>query len=231
MEANVIYGSNSPLHKAIYTNDIVRLKQLLKTANPNLYCKRTGETPMHLACRLGKFIIVKLLRRHPEINMHLLTLKGTHTFPFSLPGSDARTLAFHSGKRDILNFLDNFIDNKANVKVMVDQLAAEQENYIRQRDEFKLQIEGLRLENEFLREQIIELQSDNVEVMGVKLPRDKPSNAKLPGVLKKVRELKRDLTAHQQKIWSEKEDENKCTICTENVRDVVLVPCGHFFLL
>lgn len=225
-----IYGCNTSLHYAIYTNDIVRVKQLLKTGNPNLWCKRTGETPMHLACRIGNLKMVKLLRRHSGIEMDLHTIIGTENFPFVSAGYSARTLAEKSGKRAVVKFLENYKPNNENsMSQKVDELTRKQEKFKKERDDIKEKIQLLSIDNEDLKTKIRELESDHAEVMGIRLPREMPTDDKLPKVLKNVRELERDLTARQQKIWAEKEDENKCTICAENVRDVVLVPCGHFF--
>jgi len=71
-----VSGFQAPLHYAIWMNDRKKFRHLLKTKDPNIYLKDTGETPMHLACRLGKLFFVKLLRKHPKINMSLPTIVG-----------------------------------------------------------------------------------------------------------------------------------------------------------
>jgi len=106
----------------------------------------------------------------------------------------------------------------------------EQEKLKKELDEIKPKIDILKKENKDLRKEIKQLELEDAVVMEVKLPREKPTDPKnLAKVLKIVRELVRELTAHQQLIWSEKEDEKQCTICAEHHKDTVLVPCGHFF--
>jgi len=112
----------------------------------------------------------------------------------------------------------------------VSEKSLEQEKLRRELHEIKPKIDILKEENKDLRKQIKELELEDAVVMEAKLPREKPTDAKnLAEVLKIVRELERDLTAHQQFMWSEKEDEKQCTICAEAQKDTVLVPCGHFF--
>jgi len=91
-------------------------------------------------------------------------------------------------------------------------------------------LDTLKKENEDLKEKLRLLEIKDANVMGVRLPRDKPTDTKkLAEVIKVIRELERDLIAYQQRIWSEKEDEKQCTICAERNKNMVLVPCGHFF--
>jgi len=222
---------DAPVHHAISMNNLNRVRQLLKTSDPNKYHLETGETPMHLACRLGKLEFVKLLRRHPKIDINLTTVSGVKAV--SLPGKNAMQLALTSGKsdkdkRDIVNFLGDFKPKEELAVVYL--LNQEQERIRNDWDKLKAKIDRLRQENKDLKIKIEELQLEDANVMGARLPRKKPTDTKnLAEVLKIVRELEGDLTAHQQRIWSEKEDEKQCTICAERQKDTVLVPCGHFF--
>jgi len=223
-----LYGFGAPLHFAIKMNDSNRVRQLLKNHYPNSYHRETGETPMHLACRLGKLNIVKLLRRHPKINMNLLTLSGDKAV--SPAGLTAIYVAFHFSKITIVKFLSGFMhkDNKsyAELSPLVFELSNEQEIIKGELDRLK----ALTKENQELEKKLRELEVEDVCIMGKRLPRTKPTdNKKLAGVLKTVRELERDLTALQEKIWLEREDQKQCIICVEKVADTVLVPCGHFF--
>jgi len=182
---------------------------------------------MHLACRLGKLNFVKLLRRHPKINMHLTTITGVKAF--SPPGSNAMHLAIKFGRTDVINFLADFKPKKE-LAELVYSLNQEQEKIKKELDMLIPNIDILKEENNVLKKKIQQLELEDANVMGVRLPRDKPTDTKtLAEVLKIVRELEEDLTAHQQRIWSEKEDEKQCTICAERQKDTVLVPCGHFF--
>lgn len=222
-----LYGFQAPLHHAILMNDMNKVRQLLKTSNPNSYHGETGETPMHLACRLGKLNFVKLLRRHPKIDMNLTTISGVKA-P-SRPGSNAMNLAIKFRKADVVNFLVQF-KPKEELSDLVYALNQEQEKIRKELDKLKPKIDILKEENKDLKKKIKEVELEDANVMGARLPREKPTNTKnLAEVLKIVRELERELTAHQQRIWSEKEDEKQCTICAERQKDTVLVPCGHFF--
>jgi len=226
-ECSKLYGFQAPVHHAIQMNDMNTVRQLLKTSNPNSYHGETGETPMHLACRLGKLNFVKLLRRHPKINMNLTTISGVKAF--SPPGSNAMQLAIKFGKADVVNFLADF-KPKEELADLVYSLNQEQEKIRKELDKLKPKIDLLKDENKDLKRKIQQLELEDANVMGAKLPREKPTDTKnLAEVLKIVRELEGDLTAHQQRIWSEKEDEKQCTICAERQKDTVLVPCGHFF--
>jgi len=222
---------DAPVHHAIQMNNLNRVRQLLKTSDPNKYHLETGETPMHLACRLGKLEYVKLLRRHPKIDINLTTIYGTKAV--SLPGKNAMQLALKFGKSDkdkanIVNFLADFKPKEE--LAVVYSLNQEQEKIRNELDKLKPKIDLLKEENKDLKKKIKELELEDANVMGARLPREKPTDTKnLAEVLKIVRELERDLTAHQQRIWSEKEDEKQCTICAERQKDTVLVPCGHFF--
>jgi len=227
---NKLYGSKAPLHYAIQMNDVAKVRQLLKTSDPNIYHEDTGETPMHLASRLGKLHIVKLLRRHPKIDMELLTKSADKAV---LEESNALQLAIHSGHVDVLDWLLHFkprdrIDK--DLLQLVKEKSREQEKVRKELGMLKPKIDTLKQENKELRKKIKELELEEANVMGANLPREKPKDLRnLAEVLKKVRELEKDLTAHQQHIWSEKEDEKQCTICAERQKDTVLVPCGHFF--
>jgi len=227
-----LYGSWFPIHNAIQMNDCNRVRQLLKKNNPNSYDRETGETPMHLACRLGKLKLVKLLRRHPKINMNLRTISAEKAV--SHPGSSAVQIAHYFGKLEVLNFLVHFKpkDHKRYAKLtpQVHELNNEQEIIKQELDRLKADIKAYSRENEELEKKLRGLELEDVCVMGKKLPRNKPTDyKKLAGVLKIVRELEGDLTALQERIWSEREDEKMCIICTERQGDTVLVPCGHFF--
>jgi len=221
-----LYGFKSPLHYAIQMNDGSKVRQLLKTSNPNRYHDETGETPMHLACRLGKLHIVKLLRRHPKINMNLKTISGTKA-SYSHPGFDAVQLADAYGKRNVVNFLEHFKpkDHKKLEHGQIEYGVLKQEL-----DKLRPKIDALTKENEELKKKLKEIELEDAHIMGIKLPRKKPwDTKKLAEVLKTVRELERDLTARQQRMWAEREDEKQCTICAERQKDIVLIPCGHLF--
>jgi len=227
-----LYGFHSPLHYAIQMNDTNKVRQLLKTSNPNSYHKETGETPMHLACRLGRLTIVKLLRRHPWINMELKTISCANTLPH--PGKNAMQIARTCGDMEVVHFLDHFQskDHQKNAE----QLPLEYKLKInhglfkQQLRKLKASIVTLTKENEKLKKKLKDLELEDANVMGIKLPRKKPKDTKkLAEVLKIVRELLQDLTARQQRMWTEKEDEKLCNICTERHKDIVLVPCGHVF--
>jgi len=226
-----LYGFQAPLHYAVKMNDSNRIRQLLKKNNPNGYHMETGETPMHLACRLGKLHIVKLLRRHPEINMNLRTVHGDKSV--SPPGITAVHVALHFRKFEVVNFLGFKPNNHwecVELSPLVYELSNEQEIIKQELHRLKPVIEALTKENQELEKKLRKLQIEDVFIMGKKLPRNKPTdNKKLAEVLKVVRELESDLTALQERIWSEREDEKQCIICVERQGDTVLVPCGHFF--
>jgi len=230
-----LYGFRAPIHYAIKMNDSNRVRELLKKNNPNSFHRESGETPMHLACRLGKLPIVKILRRHPKINMNLRTKSGDKSV--SPPGITAVCVAHYFRKLDIVNFLVHFKpeDYKRYTELTplvleLHELSNEQEIIKEELDRLKPEIEALTKENAELEKKLRDLEVEDVCIMGKKLPRNKPTdNKKLADVLKIVRELESDLTALQERIWSEREDEKQCTICVERQGDTVLVPCGHFF--
>lgn len=187
---------------------------------------------MHLACRLGKLNIVKLLRRHPKLNMNLITLSGDKSV--TPAGLTAMYVALHFRKFAIVTFLINFKhkDNKsyADLSPLVYELSNEQEIIKDELRRLKPEIEALTKENQELEKKLRELEVEDVCIMGKTLPRNKPTDIKkIAGVLKIVRELERDLTALQERIWAEREDQKQCIICVEKLADTVLVPCGHLF--
>lgn len=165
-----LYGVNSPLHGAIQMNDGRKVRQLLKTSNPNRYNYETGETPMHLACRLGKLHIVKLLRRHPKINMNLRTISGTEA-SYSRPGCNALQIAYTFGKRNVVNFLNHFKpkDRKRQEYEQIEYGVHKQEL-----DKLRPKVDALTKENEELKKKLKEVELEDAHIMGIKLPRKKP---------------------------------------------------------
>jgi len=99
-------SSHSPLHYAIGMDNVNLFKRLVHTDNPNQYHGETGETPLHLACRLGRLAMVKILRRHPEIQVNLTTRVGTRIPCKS--GLTALNLAKEKGFREIVKFLMSY---------------------------------------------------------------------------------------------------------------------------
>jgi len=99
-------SSHSPLHYAIGMDNVNLVKQLVRRDNPNQYHLETGETPLHLACRLGRMAIVKILRRLTEIQVNLTTRAGTRIPRKS--GLTALDLAKKKGFLEIVNFLTNY---------------------------------------------------------------------------------------------------------------------------
>jgi len=222
-----VSGFQAPLHYAIWMNDRKKLRHLLKTKDPNIYLKVTGETPMHLACRLGNLCIVKLLQRHPKIDMTLPTVVGAEAS--SKPGLNALQLALDNRNYGVVSFLINYASNENKTKNNSKWLFTRHKSHDVMNTELA-HLDILKKENQDLKEKIKELEVEDVNVMGVRLPRDKPTDTKkLAEVLKVIRELERDLITCQQRIWSEKEDEKQCNICAERNKNTVLVPCGHFF--
>merc|ERR1719462_933114 len=98
-----VYGRMAPLHFAVATNDINKLKQLLRSMCPNNYHPSTGETPLHLACRLGKLNMVKILLRRPKIITDLLTLAGLKSV--TVVGSTAADIAYKYKQPEIWRLL------------------------------------------------------------------------------------------------------------------------------
>jgi len=239
-EGRELYGSESPLHFSIKTNNINRVKQLLRTTDPNKYHEGTGETPLHLACRLGQLSIVKLLRRHPGIKTDLLTKGGPQSVnpagctPISLV-KDVKD------KHDIIKFLRNFKpkDNlpiqestiiESELQMLVRNIEATNETYISELKVLRPEFNELDQENKKLKKELESMKKQDVEVMGTELPREKPNDTrKLAEVLANVRKLQQELTACQERLWDEKENEAKCSVCVDRPKDTVLFPCGHLF--
>jgi len=234
-----LYGSQSPLHFSIKTNNINKVKQLLRTNDPNKYHEGTGETPLHLACRLGLLDIVKLLRRHPGIKTDLLTTGG----PQAEKPAGCTPVSLANGNPDILSFLRGFKQPKDSVPVqdntsimeselqsLVDALKAENEGLRSEIKELEPEAKALDGYNRELKEKLEKMKKQDVKVMGTELPREKPNDTrKLAEVLSNVRKLEQELTACQERLWDEKENEAKCSICVDRLKDTVLFPCGHLF--
>jgi len=233
-----LYGTHSPLHFSIKTNNINRVKQLLRTNDPNKYHEGTGETPLHLACRLGLLNIVKLLRRHPGIKTDLLTTGG----PQAEKPAGCTPISLANGNPDILSFLrgfkpkgslpvqENTCIRESELQSLVDALKAENEEL--RSDLKKLEPEAKKLDgnNRKLKNKLAKMEKQDVKVMGTELPREKPNDTrKLAEVLSNVRKLEQQLTESQERLWYEKENEAKCSICKDRPKKTVLFPCGHLF--
>jgi len=236
-------ASRSPLHYATGMDKVILVKRLMKTDNPNQYHPETGETPLHLACRLGRLAIVKTLRRHPQIEINLPTLVGTR-IPCK-PGITALDLAKKKGFWEIVKFLVNYRLKKdrsptsqtANVVVEYDQpdreliQSMENENKKMRLElkKMKSQYSSLCDDYGYLNKQWRDLMDQDLDVMGIKLPRSKPKDSrKIAEVLPRLRELEQELTKLQEQMWSKLEVEKLCSVCKYRPRCVVIIPCGHF---
>lgn len=236
-------ASRSPLHYATGMDKVILVKRLIQTDNPNQYHPETGETPLHLACRLGRLAIVKTLRRHPQIQINLPTLVGTR-IPCK-PGVVALDLAKEKGFWEIVKFLVNYKMKKdksptsqtAKVVVEYDQpdraliQSMENENKKMRLElkKLKSQYSSLRDDNGYLNKQWRDLMDQDLDVMGIKLPRTKPKDSrKIAEVLPRLRELEQELTNLQEQMWSKLEVEKLCSVCKYRPRGVVIIPCGHF---
>jgi len=236
-----LYGSEAPLHFHIKMNNINKVKQLLRTNDPNKHHTNTGETPLHLACRLGLLDMVKLLRRHPSIKTDLLTTGGAHSV--SPVGCTATSLV--KDHPDILQFLKTFKPKDAKDAIPVSEtqcnmwsewqsvvqaIRVRNEGMKSEVNKIRPKFDALDQENRELKKKLEEMKMQDIKVMGTELPREKPTDTKkLAEVLTKIRKLDQDLTACQERLWIEKENEAKCSICVDRPKDTVLIPCGHFF--
>jgi len=215
-----LYGVEAPLHFAVAMNDINKLKQLLRTMCPNTYHPPTGETPLHLAVRLGKLDLVKKLRRHPKIRGDLLTLSG----PKSVirVGSTATDIAHKLNKPHILQFLNKFQRDKKNEEIvssplsdnlralseLVEKVRLERQsldNVVGQRDS------ALRAELKSIKLRILSIDQDcndlklrfkkRIDCFGVKLLKQRQADeVKLDAALTKGKDIERDLAACQQRV-------------------------------
>merc|ERR1719184_105395 len=85
-------------------------------------------------------------------------------------------------------------------------------------------------DNRKLKNKLAKMEKLDVKVMGTELPREKPNDTrKLAEVLSNVRKLEQQLTESQERLWYEKENEAKCSICLDRPKNTVLFPCGHLF--
>jgi len=233
-------SSHSRLHYAIGMDNVNLVKRLVHTENPNQYHLETGETPLHLACRLGRQAIVKILRRLQDIQVNLTTRVGTRISCKS--GLTALDLAKKKGFWEIVNFLTNYKvkENRSPVtrttkmkgsrpeRVQLESM----ENVIKKMrsslKKVKSRWSSLTYENGRLKKRLGELMDQDLDVMGIRLPRKKPIGTKqIAEIIPRLRELVQDLTKHQEHLWSKMEVETLCPVCKHRPRSVVISPCGH----
>jgi len=235
-------ASRSPLHYATGMDKVIIVKRLIQTDNPNQYHPETGETPLHLACRLGRLAIVKTLRRHPQIQINLPTLVGTR-IPCK-PGVIALDLAKEKGFWEIVKFLVNYkmkkdkrpptqtakdVEYNRPDRAIIESMQKENKKMRLELKKLKSQYSSLNEENDHLNKQLSDLMDQDLEVMGIKLPRAKPKDCrKIAEVLPRLRELEQELTTLQEQLWSKLEVEKLCSVCKYRPRGVVIIPCGHF---
>jgi regulator of replication initiation timing len=236
-ESRDLYGSESPLHFSIKTNNINRVKQLLRTTDPNKYHWGTGETPLHLACRLGNFSMVKLLVRHPGIKTDLLTKGG----PKSVKPAGCTPISLVKDNPSIVSFLQSFKpkDNlpvqentiiESELQTLLQNIETANRGYKSELKVLRPEFKELDQENQRLKKELAKMKKQDVKLMGTELPREKPNDTrKLAEVLANVRKLQQELTACQERFWDEKENDAKCSICVDRPKDTVLFPCGHLF--
>jgi len=215
-----VYGRMAPLHFAVATNDINKLKQLLRSMCPNNYHPSTGETPLHLACRLGKLNLVKKLLRHPKIRADLLTLAGPMSV--SLVGSTAADIASTCKEPEIWRLLTKLErenkDQKFIVSSLPDNLRAltelvEKVNLERQslaallgeRDwMLKAELKSMELRILAVYQDCKDLKltsKQNSDSFGLKtLEKRQADEVKLEAALTKCRNIERELAAFQQGV-------------------------------
>jgi len=216
-----LYGSKAPLHFAVAMNDINKLKQLLRTMCPNTYHPPTGETPLHLACRLGKLDLVKRLRRHPKIRVDLQTLAGPKSVSFV--GSTAADIASKFKAPEILRFLTKFErdnrdeefvasslhDNLRALSNLVQKVNLERQSLatlIGDRDStLKAELKGLELRIMAIDQDCsylkLRLKNDAVDCFGAKLlEQQQADEVKLEAALAKCKDIEREIMACQQRV-------------------------------
>jgi len=216
-----LYGSEAPLHLAVAMNDINKLKQLLRIICPNTYHAPTGETPLHLACRLGKLDLVKRIRRHPNIKADLRTLGGLKSK--CTAGSTAADIACKYDRIDIAKYL-NKLERQDKVEVSIysplsDNLRSLSELLLKvslgreslatlvgQRDgALRSQLKGIELRILALRQDYkdlrLKLKNDKVDCFGVKLLEQRQADeVKLHAALSKGKDIERELAACEQQV-------------------------------
>lgn len=208
-------------------NDINKLKQLLRTLCPNTYHPPTGETPLHLACRLGKLDLVKKLRRHPKIRADLQTLAGPKSV--SILGSTAADIALKYKEPEILRFLtklerDNqdqeFVasplpDNVRALSELVQKVSLEQQSLatlVGERDSsLKAELKSIALRimaiNQDCNDLKLRLKKDAVDCFGAKLLEQRQADeVKLEAALAKGKDIERDIAACQQRVTLPKKE-------------------------
>jgi len=226
-EYMTLYGSEAPIHFAIAMNDINKLKQLLRTMCPNAYHAQTGETPLHLACRLGKLDLVKRLRRHPKINADLPTLAGPKSD--SIVGSTAADIACKCNRIDIARYLTKLDRDKKDVESicsplsdnlrvlseLVLKVSLKRESLatlVGNRDgALRSQLKGIELRTLAVEEDCKDLRAkfknDRVDCFGVKLLNQRQADeVKLETALSKAKDIERDLAACEQQITLPKKE-------------------------
>jgi len=216
-----LYGPKAPLHFAVANNDINKLKQLLRTMCPNTYHPPTGETPMHLACRLGKLDLVKRLRRHPKIRVDLLTLAGPKSV--SIVGSTAADIALKCKQSEILRYLTKFEqdnrdqefsasplpNNLRALSELVQKVNLERQSLatvIGERDSIlKAELKGIELRimaiDQDCNDLKLRLKKDTVDCFGAKLLKQQQADeVKLGAALAKCKDIEREIRACQQRV-------------------------------
>jgi len=222
-----LYGLEAPLHFAVAMNDINKLKQLLRTMCPNTYHPPTGETPLHLAVRLGKLDLVKKLRRHPKIRGDLLTLSGPKSV---VPvGSTATDIAHKYNKPDIVRFLNKLerdkkddelftsplADNLRVLSELVQKVSLERQSLatvVGQRDSaLRAELKSIELRilsiDQDCNDLKVKFKKEKDDCFGVKLLKQRQADeVKLDAALTKGKDIERDLAACQQRVPLPKEE-------------------------
>jgi len=208
-----VYGQKAPLHFAVAMNDIKKLKQLLLSMCPNDYHPSTGETPLHLACRLGKLNLVKELLQHTEIRADLLTLAGPKSV--SVVGSTAADIAstykeseiwslltkLERGNKDQDTFVFSLPDNYWALTELVKKVNLERQSLaalIGEKDWM------LQAELDSMQRRIMAVYRDCNDLKptcGVKgLEQRQADEVKLEAALTKCRDIQREQVAFQQRV-------------------------------